>query len=73
MRVIGKRKIEEVGVRPPTAAEIAWTIDAANRAPRTIPKGVYRYRSHQDADADMERWKTDGMMERSRDLAARKS
>lgn len=64
MRIIGKRRFENLGLRPPTAAEIAWSIDAANHAPRSVPKGVYRYRSHRDADIDMERWRTDGMVER---------
>lgn len=72
MRVIGKRTIEKLGLRSPTAAEIAWTVDTANRAPRIVPKGVYQYRSHEDADADMQRWKTDAVVERFQELAARK-
>lgn len=38
-------------------------------APRTAPKGVYRYRSHDEANRDAERWAIDAMVERNLELA----
>ncbi|WP_293801348.1 hypothetical protein [uncultured Bosea sp.] len=69
MRVIGKRRVPEIGMRGPTEAEIEASVDNSRRAPRVIRKGVYRYRSHEEANADMERWTVDGMVERSLELA----
>jgi hypothetical protein len=40
-------------------------------APRTAPKGVYRYRSHDEANRDAERWAIDAMVERNLELADR--
>ena len=39
--------------------------------PRIIWMGVYRYRSHAEANADMERWTIDAMVERAKELARR--
>lgn len=68
MRVVGKRPAQVVGLRGPTEAEIAASVDASRRAPRVVPKGVYRYRSHAEADAAMERWTAEAMARRAREL-----
>ena len=71
MRVIGKRRFPGFGLRGPTADEIEASIDNSRRAPRVVPKGVYRYRSHAEANAAMDRWIVDGMVQRARDLAGK--
>lgn len=55
-RIIGKRKQREIGpLAPPTPEERAWLASFAER--RTpVPKGVYRYRTHEEANADCDRW-----------------
>ncbi len=68
MRVVGKRELPPVGLRGPTPAEIEASVENARFAPRVVPKGVYRYRTHAEANADMERWIVDGMVERSLEL-----
>jgi len=73
MRIIGKRQTEVLGLRNPTAEEIAWTINAAKRTPWTIPKGVYRYKTQEEADAAMDEWKNNGLVKRFRELIAWKS
>jgi 6-phosphogluconolactonase/glucosamine-6-phosphate isomerase/deaminase len=57
-RIIGKRSQRPVGVlRAPTAEERDWVRRMAAVAGSTgAPKGVYRYRSHEEANADWERW-----------------
>lgn len=62
MRIVGSRKIRPVGLRGPTADEIQASIEAAEMAPRVIPKGVYRYASHEEANAEMDRWIAEGMV-----------
>lgn len=55
-RIIGQRQAPVLGtLRAPTAEERAW---AARMAPAQtgVPKGVFRYRSMQEANADWERW-----------------
>lgn len=60
-RTIGRRQARPAGeLRPPTAEEVAWVDSMAQRRTR-VPKGVYRYRSHAEANADWERWQTDGI------------
>lgn len=73
VRIIGKRKFEQFGARQPSRDAILWIADIASRSPCVVPKGIYRYRSHEDADADMEGWKTNGVVGRVLELASRKS
>jgi hypothetical protein len=55
-RVIGKRRERELGpLREPTAEEKSWLAEAAFRRTR-VPKGIYRYRTQAEANADWERW-----------------
>ena len=60
-RVIGQRHVPLLGaLRAPSGEERAW---AARMAPAQtrVPKGVFRYRSLQDASADWERWQADAI------------
>lgn len=65
MRVVGSRRIVDIRLRGPTDAEVRANREAADGAPRVVPKGVYRYRSHVEANADTERWIVDGVVERN--------
>jgi len=71
VRVIGKRKIEEFGARCPSPDTIRWMADFARRAPQVVPKGIYRYRNHAEADRDMKEWVTNGVVERVSEMASR--
>lgn len=55
-RTIGRRLQRPVGVpAPPSAEEIAWR-EAMSRTRTRVPKGVFRYASMEEANADWERW-----------------
>jgi hypothetical protein len=62
MRIIGKRRLADIGMRGPTQAEIEASVEASRMAPRVVPKGVYRYRSHAEANADADRWAVKAMV-----------
>jgi hypothetical protein len=66
MRIVGKRLLAKVGLRGPTKHEILTSIDSSKRAPSPAPKGIYRYRTHADANAAMET--VDGMVGTARKL-----
>ena len=55
-RLVGHRKPRGIGQpEPPTPQEQDWLSSFAQR--RTlVPKGIFRYRSHEEANADWERW-----------------
>lgn len=55
-RIIGYRKLRDIG-KPgsPTDQEQAWLLSFAHRRTR-VPKGVFRYRTHEEANADWDRW-----------------
>lgn len=53
---IGRRTEPLPGpLRPPTDAERAW-VRRMSRTRTRVPKGVFRYRSMAEANADWERW-----------------
>jgi hypothetical protein len=55
-RIIGRRRPRDIGEPgPPTDQEQAWLLSFANRRTR-VPKGIFRYRTHEEANADWERW-----------------
>lgn len=62
MRIIGKRRLHDIGMRGPTQAEIDASVDASRRAPRVVPKGVYLYRNHTEANADADRRAVEAMV-----------
>lgn len=66
MRIVGTEIPARFGPRGPTQSEIEASIDSSRQAPRNVPKGVYRYKSHAEADAAKDRWTVDGMVEKAR-------
>lgn len=56
----------------PIPDTIRWIADFARRAPRVVPKGIYRYRSHEEADQDKDAWVTNGVVERVQEMAQRR-
>jgi hypothetical protein len=71
MRIIGRRTLPDIGLRGPTEDEVRASQEIAQRSFIRAPKGVYRYRNHAEANADMDRWIADTMAERARELCAR--
>lgn len=67
--VLGERKMPLPGQKRPTEADVLASQEIAMAAPRTAPKGVYRYRSHEEANRDAERRAIDAMVERNLELA----
>lgn len=58
-RVIGQRKTRQLGaLRAPSAQERAWMARMAPARTR-VPKGVFRYRTIEEAGADWESWQAD--------------
>lgn len=54
-RVIGRRKT--LGITPGTISNdtIKW-MDSMNQYKTRVPKGVFRYKSHEEANSDMDYW-----------------
>lgn len=54
-RVIGRRKT--LGTTPGTISidTIKW-MDDMNQYKTRVPKGIFRYKSHEEANRDMEYW-----------------
>jgi hypothetical protein len=60
-RIIGHRKTIELGeLRAPNAQERAW-VRAMAPTLTCVPKGLFRYRNMQEANADWERWQIDAI------------
>jgi hypothetical protein len=60
IRVVGRRRQPPIGQPPSPEARAAM---AANARYRTrAPKGVYRYRSHEEANADRASWLIEAMV-----------
>jgi hypothetical protein len=64
IRVVGRRAAPPALEVPSPARRAA--LDALQPARTRVPKGVFRYRSHEDANADRERWTVDAMVARAR-------
>jgi len=61
VRTVGRRQPPPAGqLRPPSEDERAWVASMGKRRTR-VPKGVFRYRSHAEANADWERWQAESM------------
>lgn len=60
LRVVGKRRPPEPGQPPPKASRNAMTAMARYRT--RVPKGVFFYASHEEANRDWERWQIETMM-----------
>jgi len=62
LTVVGRRRIRPSGsLRAPTAEERHWVQSMAARRTR-VPKGVFKYRTMAQANADWERWHADAMV-----------
>lgn len=73
MRIVGNRTAPKVGLRGPTEDEIRASVESSQRSPRQVPRGIYRYRNHAEANAAMDRWIVDGMVEKARALGFKAS
>ena len=60
LRVVGSRKASPIGQGPPRASREALAQMA--RYTTRAPKGVFLYRSHDEANADRERWTVDAIV-----------
>ena len=65
-RVVGHRKPRDLAEKPgpPTCQEQAWLLSFATRRTR-VPKGIFRYRSHEEANAAWDRWNAELVAETS--------
>jgi hypothetical protein len=64
LRVVGRRSRPEPGVPPSPQARRAMSEMARYRT--RAPKGIFFYRSHQEANRDSERWLLDAIVEKQR-------
>jgi hypothetical protein len=64
VRVVGRRATPTPGSPPSKSARAAMTRMAAYRT--RVPKGVYIYRTHEEANRDRDRWLVDAMVEAHR-------
>ena len=63
-KILGDRQTPRLGaLRAPSAEERAWMARMAPAQTR-VPKGIFRYRSLQEANADWERWQADAIVAR---------
>ncbi len=61
-RTIGQRQSPALqSARAPSADERAWVARMAPAQTR-VPRGLFRYRSLHEANADWERWQADAIM-----------
>jgi hypothetical protein len=68
MRTIGNRRSRPIGLFGPTDDEIRESDENSKLAPRVAPKGVYRYRTHAEANAAADRWAVEAMVKRALEL-----
>jgi hypothetical protein len=73
MRIVGTETPARFGPRGPTQSEIEASVDSSRQAPRIVPKGVYRYRSHAEVNAATDQWTVDGMVEKAREVGGTSS
>ncbi|MCK5542448.1 MAG: hypothetical protein KAI40_07120 [Desulfobacterales bacterium] len=62
MRTIGKRKQRSYGLRSPTQEERDWLISLSNFRTR-VPKGIFRYKNHEEANKAWDRWMAETLRE----------
>ena len=60
MKIIGRR-LQHVGDGPPSL-EAREAMGEMARYRTRVPKGIFIYRSHDEANADCERWLVDAMV-----------
>jgi hypothetical protein len=54
------RKNRPFGLRPPTKEEMEWVESWAKLYVSRVPKGVFKYKSHEEANADWDKWMAQG-------------
>ena len=59
MRILG-RKDRPFGLRPPTKEEMEWVESWAKLYVSRVPKGVFKYKNHEEANADWDKWMAKG-------------
>lgn len=59
-RTVGRRTPPRAGVLP--SAEARAAMDSRASGLTRVPKGIYRYASHDDMERDRERWQTAAMV-----------
>jgi hypothetical protein len=64
LRTVGKRRPAAAGTPPSAEARAAMADMAQYRT--CVPKGVFIYASHEAANLDWERWRTQGMVANTR-------
>ncbi|MSQ51475.1 MAG: hypothetical protein EXR28_06270 [Betaproteobacteria bacterium] len=70
-RVIGRRQTPPLDdLRAPSADERAWVARMA-ASQTCVPRGVFRYRSMREANADWERWQADAVEATAKQSARR--
>jgi hypothetical protein len=47
MRIFGKRRSRPIGLTGPTDDEIQASVENSKLSPCVVPKGMYRYRTHE--------------------------
>jgi hypothetical protein len=60
-RTVGRRTAPRAGVLP--SAETRAAMDSLAGHLTRVPKGVYRYASHDDMERDRDRWQTAAMVD----------
>lgn len=65
LRVVGRRSPPPAGELPNECARDAMTQMAQYRT--RAPKGVFHYKSHEDANRDRDRWQTEAIVAKQRD------
>ena len=64
VRVVGRRAPPPAGVLPSASTREAMAKMAAYRT--RAPKGVFHYRSHEEANRDRDRWLVEAMVAKQR-------
>lgn len=65
MRIVGKRRMPEPGLRYPTPELIRWSHDIPDGVTYRHPKGVVRFRNHEEADAHMQELIVDAVVRKA--------
>jgi hypothetical protein len=68
MRTIGNRQSRPVGLFGPTEDEVRASVENSKMTPCVVPKGVYRYRTHAEANAAADRLGVESMVKRALEL-----
>jgi hypothetical protein len=63
VRILG-RKDRPFGLRPPTKEEMEWVESLAKQYISRVPKGIFRYKNHEEANADWDKWMAQGRLEK---------